>query len=230
MHVRSRSKNRRLICNLGFVKKKASVDVFSFNFSLPTKKCMEFPHYLYLTSSVGPVVLPQKFIPLATTARQFSVLLQEFGHMIGSSLQSNKWDRRCQALKSMLQVLKGSGGLNWPNNLGTKNNAENNCGLPDYRLYLFLETRKTACCWHICYHILTYVKLFTGKYEQKTNHQLLILRLDLEGEWANGFGEGIVSGLVQQRLMDVFFLKPKIRLSIFFLQQNPGIDIIIWIH
>lgn len=31
----------------------------------------------------------------------------EFGHMIGSSLQSNKWDRRCQALKSMIQVLKG---------------------------------------------------------------------------------------------------------------------------
>ena len=30
--------------------------------------------------------------------------------MIGSSLQSNKWDRRCQALKSMLQVLKGSDG------------------------------------------------------------------------------------------------------------------------
>ena len=73
---------------------------------------------------------PPELIPLATTARQFSVLLQEFGHMIGSSLQSNKWDRRCQALKSMLQVLKGSGGLNWPNNLGTKNNAENNCGLP----------------------------------------------------------------------------------------------------
>jgi len=34
-------------------------------------------------------------------------ITKEFGHMIGSSLQSNKWDRRCQALKSMLQVLKG---------------------------------------------------------------------------------------------------------------------------
>lgn len=34
-------------------------------------------------------------------------ITKEFGHMIGSSLQSNKWDRRCQALKSMIQVLKG---------------------------------------------------------------------------------------------------------------------------
>lgn len=55
---------------------------------------------------------------------------------------------------------------------------------------------------------LAFVKLFTGKYEQKANHQLLILRLDLEGEWANGFGDRIVSGLVQQRLTDVFFFKP----------------------
>ena len=84
---------------------------------------------------------PPELIPLTTTARQFSVLLQEFGHMIGSSLQSNKWDRRCQALKSMLQVLKGSGGLNWPNNLGTKNNAENNRGLP---LVFILGNKKNS--------------------------------------------------------------------------------------
>eukprot|EP00747_Dinoflagellata_sp_TGD_P109014 gnl/TRDRNA2_/TRDRNA2_170572_c1_seq1.p1 gnl/TRDRNA2_/TRDRNA2_170572_c1~~gnl/TRDRNA2_/TRDRNA2_170572_c1_seq1.p1 ORF type:complete len:415 (-),score=97.04 gnl/TRDRNA2_/TRDRNA2_170572_c1_seq1:362-1606(-) len=33
----------------------------------------------------------------------------EFGHMIASSLQASKWDKRVQALKSVAQVLKGLG-------------------------------------------------------------------------------------------------------------------------
>lgn len=40
-------------------------------------------------------------------AQVFAAVTKEFGQMIGSSLQSAKWDRRCQALKSIIQVLKG---------------------------------------------------------------------------------------------------------------------------
>ena len=114
----------------------------------------------------------------------------------------------------MLQVLKGSGGLG-QTTWGPK-------ALSLRVAFFSWKQEKTACCWHFCYDISTYVKLFTEqKYEHKTNHQLLILRLDLEGR-ANGFGDGqwFSPTWIDGRLS----FKPKIRLSRIFLQQNPGID------
>ncbi|CAJ1337489.1 unnamed protein product [Effrenium voratum] len=43
----------------------------------------------------------------AKSEQTFAGITKEFGHMIGSSLQSSKWHRRAEALKSMMQVLQG---------------------------------------------------------------------------------------------------------------------------